>query len=100
MELLIEETVEPSAVQPPVRHAVRATGISAQPSVLKRLEQSRGGRAVLGFMRWGIVCGLVLTGFFGAEIVSAGVDSISRNVATGPSSTGQPILAAAGTQQQ
>ena len=93
MELLIEETVEPSFVYPRVIKPVRA---AAQPSLLKRLEESRGGRAVLGFLRWGVVCSLVLTGFFGAELVSSGIDLASQsNVAAASSDTPQPVLASA-----
>ena len=97
MELLIEETVEPSFVHPPVRKAVQAP---AQPSILKRLEQSRGGRTVLGCMQWAVVCGLVLSGFFGAELVSAGINMASRDVAAGPNDTAQSVLASADLQQQ
>jgi hypothetical protein len=93
MELLIEETVEPSFVHPPVRKPAQR---AAQPSFLKRLEKSRTGRAVLGFAQWGVVCGLVLTGFFGAELVSTGIDLASQsNVAAGPIDTPQPVLASA-----
>ena len=96
MELLIDETVEPSFVQPPVRKTAKAAGTPAQASLMKRLEQSRLGRGVLACMRWGVVCGLVLSGFFGAEMVSAGIDLASRNAATASSGdAAQPILASA-----
>jgi hypothetical protein len=96
MELLIEDAVEPSFVQSPVRKTAKAAAIPAQPSLLKRLEQSRPGRAVLAGMRWGVVCGLVLSGYFGAEMVSAGIDLASRNATTASSGdAAQPILASA-----
>ena len=97
MELLIDETVEPSFVHPPVRKALAAP---AQLSFLKRLERSRGGRAVLGCMQWAVVSGLVLSGYFGAELVSAGIHMASHSVATGPAEAPQTVLASADLQQR
>jgi hypothetical protein len=86
MELLIEsQTVEPF-IQQPVRRTAPAV---AQPPLLSRLELHRPGRALLSCMRWGIVFGLVLSGFIGAEMLSRGINLVRDN----PGNAGQPLLA-------
>jgi hypothetical protein len=53
-----------------------------------RLEQVILGRAVLSFMRWGVVLVLIASGFFGASAVSSGV-----KLAGGGNSSSHQILA-------
>jgi hypothetical protein len=91
MELHIDvETVEPSLIR---TNTPSVAAFSAQTPFLKRLETIRLGRALLSCMRWGIVCGLVLSGYFGAEMINAGIELASRQQDGLVNS--QPLLASA-----
>ena len=87
-ELLIEITVEPSIA---IFDTATADPAVAQEPILKRLECSRWGRGILSCMRWGLVFGLILSGYCVAEMVNVGVQFATKNSPT----TAQPILASA-----
>ena len=91
---LSADTVEPSPADLRIAPAAR---IAHAPTLswserYARLECCAVGRTVLGTLRWAVVCGLVLAGYFGAGAINAGVEHAMQG---GPSVNGvQPILAA------
>ena len=54
----------------------------------ERMEQAAFGRAVLSFMRWGVVIALIAAGYLGAGAVDLGVKLAGQN-----KSSSQQILA-------
>ncbi len=100
MELLIDsDTVEPFVIEPRRGAcAAPASPVVAQMPILKGLGLTNLGRALLGSMRWGIVAALVLSGYFGAALINAGVDFAFREDA-GTVKTNQTLLATASPRQ-
>ena len=64
---------------------------------LARWKDTRPGRTLLGLAQWAVVVALVLTGYFAAAGINAGVEHLSRNSTTNtsPAETPPTILAAA-----
>jgi hypothetical protein len=97
MELLMNpQTVEPfeaTIVYRPIRKtmnpAAPAAEAVAQPSLTQRLEKTPSGRVILGCMRWGVVLSLILSGYFGAELASNGIDVVKAHAFGAP----QPVVA-------
>jgi hypothetical protein len=52
--------------------------VEPRPSLSARLEATAPGRALLGFLQWAVVLGLIVTGFFGAEAINSGVELATR----------------------
>jgi hypothetical protein len=103
MELLINsQTVEPfetPTVYRPIRKALRPAAAPlepkvSQPSLRERFEKTACGRAILGCTRWGVIFALILSGYFGAELVSDGVDVVKAHTS---GLTPQPVVASAET---
>ena len=85
---ILSEAVEPSPL-------ATAKGVATGEPRLNfsaRLEALPAGRALLGCMQWAVVLGLVVTGFFGAEVIHNGVQLATR---TDAPNTAQILAASA-----
>lgn len=86
--ILSDETVEP-ACAPVAAPGTAAASTDACPGITARLRSTAFGRLVHSCLQWAVVLSLITSGYFGAELISTGVEMATRSHGPG---TGQ-ILA-------